>query len=269
MTNNAIHPIQPSFALSSTYYYKKIMVDSPYSHFYQFQCNADSDCLSVVPDATMDVIFECGTRCSEAKVYGLALSNWNVTFKKNATYFGVRFLPGYVPDAWRGAFPELVQGIMPIERLGLDNNKYNRMTDEMDFGKKIELFLDVFSVNKTNYPGNTLFAQLVRLVFGSGGKITVDQLEKETGYSRRYIHKIFMKNIGIAPKPFAMVIKFQRAIQALNRGDYISFSDVASEMGYYDQSQFIDDFKRFTTFTPKQYTRMIRERNYSRLISEC
>lgn len=65
-----------------------------------------------------------------------------------------------------------------------------------------------------------------------------------------------------------MIIKFQKTIQALNRGEYVSLSEVASVMGYYDQSQFIDDFKRSTALTPKQYERLIRERKYNSLISQ-
>lgn len=263
-----VHPVQPSFALGASYYFKKLMSDSPFSHFYQFQCDSDEGIISVVPDATMDIIFECGNKSSAATVYGMVLTNWRIALKRGMTYFGVRFLPGFLPEAWRRTFPQMVQGIIPMERLGLRHADFSRLTAEMDFTRKIEIFLGAFARNHVLYQGDGLFSQLVDMIFDAGGNITVERLEKETGYTRRYINKVFHKNIGIPPKMFCMVIKFQKAIQALNRGQYLSFSEVASVMGYYDQSQFTEDFKRFTSFTPKQYVGLIQRRKYNSLISQ-
>lgn len=267
--HNFIYPVQPSFVLESDYYYKKRMDDYPFAHFYQFKMGENAERVLGVPDCTIDIIIELDGTSPRTRMYGMVLNSWQITtFKKHTTYFGVRLLPGFIPPGWRSFFPGQIRGVFPIEELGVDQSAFSDITEDMEFTRKIERFVDCLNFKGHDHPAPGLFSYLVESIFRSGGNITVDQLEKETGYTTRYINKVFHQNLGIGPKTFISAMKFQKAIQALTRGDYVSFAELAHSMGYYDQSAFTQDFKKFTSYTPKNYITNLKERKYQSLIQE-
>lgn len=59
--------------------------------------------------------------------------------------------------------------------------------------------------------------------------------------------------IGISPKLFARISRFQESLYQLRAGKYDKLSDVAYENEYFDQSYFIRVFKEFTGFSPLQF----------------
>ena len=74
-----------------------------------------------------------------------------------------------------------------------------------------------------------------------------------TGYSTRYINSCFKKHVGIAPKLFLRIVRFQRCFSTLRRQTHhLNFADLALEAGYYDQAHFINEFKEFSLYTPAQ-----------------
>ena len=65
--------------------------------------------------------------------------------------------------------------------------------------------------------------------------------------------KLFKDNVGLTPKGFLKIIRFQKAIQEIGNTKKVDWTKVAFESGYYDQAHFINDFKIFSGFTPNQY----------------
>jgi AraC-like DNA-binding protein len=59
----------------------------------------------------------------------------------------------------------------------------------------------------------------------------------ETGWSRRFVTDRFRAQLGLPPKAYARILRFQRAVGLLaGVGDGRTLADVAIECGYYDQS---------------------------------
>ncbi len=83
----------------------------------------------------------------------------------------------------------------------------------------------------------------------------VAAIADEAGMSTRRFNVLFQREIGINPKSFARIRRFQSALAALQRlrGNDVSLSLLAVEMGYADQAHMIRDFKSFSGFTPGQY----------------
>jgi AraC-like DNA-binding protein len=74
-------------------------------------------------------------------------------------------------------------------------------------------------------------------------------LEKKTGYSRRYLGMLFNDHLGISPKTYSTIVRFQAFYKGLP-GE-VSTPDPLGL--YYDQSHFIREFRRYTGLTPTQY----------------
>jgi AraC-like DNA-binding protein len=82
---------------------------------------------------------------------------------------------------------------------------------------------------------------------------TVSQVMNKIGLSQRRFIELFRNQIGITPKAFCRVRRFQRVLQSVHRTRTVDWTDVALDCGYYDQSHFIHDFQAFSGLTPTIY----------------
>lgn len=80
-------------------------------------------------------------------------------------------------------------------------------------------------------------------------------LSSQIGYSQKHFIDLFKKQVGVPPKQFLKIMRFQKAIQEIENTKSIQWSDIATESGFYDQAHFINDFKGFSGFTPSEYIR--------------
>ncbi len=87
----------------------------------------------------------------------------------------------------------------------------------------------------------------------SEGNVTIDVLAQQLCISKRQLERKFSAAVGLTPKMLARIIRFQNTLQLIEKREFISFTGVAHEGGFYDQAHFIKDFKEFTGLNPKQY----------------
>jgi AraC-like DNA-binding protein len=97
-------------------------------------------------------------------------------------------------------------------------------------------------------------ASLVRAVTmatRAHGLVRVDDLATTAGVSARQLERQFAVHVGLSPKRFLRVLRFQRVLAALREPTGTSnWADVAARHGFYDQAHFINDFRAFTGETP-------------------
>ncbi len=80
---------------------------------------------------------------------------------------------------------------------------------------------------------------------------TVADAVAVSGLSHRHFIARFRDVVGLAPKSYLRVQRFQRALQSLHRGE--TFAAVAVDAGYSDQAHFSRDFVEFSGVTPATY----------------
>lgn len=93
----------------------------------------------------------------------------------------------------------------------------------------------------------------VNKIIKSPNQMSIEQISNKVGYSQKHLIKLFKDNVGLTPKGFLKIIRFQKAIEEIAATKVPDWTDIAFESGYYDQAHFINDFKTFSGFTPKQY----------------
>ena len=70
--------------------------------------------------------------------------------------------------------------------------------------------------------------------------------------AKRFIER-FKMEVGMTPKVYCRIRRFQRAITMATRGCQVEWTQVALDCGYFDQAHFIHDFRSFSGLTPTAY----------------
>lgn len=86
--------------------------------------------------------------------------------------------------------------------------------------------------------------------------IAIGALAADAGWSRQRFIRTFRAGVGLTPKAYARVRRFQAALRRFHAGGAAPWVDVAAACGYYDQAHFIRDFRAFSGLTPAAYARL-------------
>jgi AraC-like DNA-binding protein len=95
--------------------------------------------------------------------------------------------------------------------------------------------------------------EAVRRIVEAGGSLGITRLAPSLGVSRQHLARRFAQLVGVSPKTFARVVRLSRVVErvrVLPPGEPVNWSALALELGYYDQSHLVDEFKEMTGVTP-------------------
>ncbi len=87
----------------------------------------------------------------------------------------------------------------------------------------------------------------------AAGTRSIGSITDAIGLSPRHFIARFRDEVGLTPKLFARVQRFQQVVRTVHGAKGVDWLDVALGCGYYDQAHFINDFRAFSGFTPSAY----------------
>lgn len=82
---------------------------------------------------------------------------------------------------------------------------------------------------------------------------SIADVRDQVGLSHRRFVDVFERAVGLTPKRFCRVRRFQRVLQLAHGAARVSWTDVALACGYTDQAHLINDFKAFAGITPSAW----------------
>lgn len=85
------------------------------------------------------------------------------------------------------------------------------------------------------------------------GNVNIKDLAYQANMSLKRFEVRFTEQVGISPKLFARITRFNYALIFIMKNTSKSWSDVAYHCGYYDQMHFIKEFKEFAGNTPANF----------------
>jgi len=94
-------------------------------------------------------------------------------------------------------------------------------------------------------------AATIATLRASGGNAPIGRLAQAAGLSRRQFERRFGERIGLSPRMFGRIVRFQRAFRSLGveRG-----AALAARCGYADQAHLVREMRRFAGQTPTALT---------------
>jgi AraC-like DNA-binding protein len=82
----------------------------------------------------------------------------------------------------------------------------------------------------------------------------VKDVARDTGWSERRFSQVFREQVGLTPKAWCRIQRFQMAVRRLHDGADISWANLALNCGYYDQSHFANEFRAFSGIDMTSYS---------------
>lgn len=166
---------------------------------------------------------------------------------------------------------EIQNNIIPIK--DINNSQWldleNRLGDCVDNNsivsclennllKKLEkstLFNSYYSIN------NERIMLAINRIDDSKGNINIKDLSSLVCLSDKQFNRIFADYVGMNPKNFLRIIRYQSVLLKLQNSNIkdtkaVDFVYLVYDCGYYDQSHLINNFKEFTGYTPKEYIKL-------------
>jgi AraC-like DNA-binding protein len=104
-------------------------------------------------------------------------------------------------------------------------------------------------------PPDATALKAVQLVHASRGRKRIDSLVSELNISPRRLERNFLTHVGMSPKLFSRLVRFDRTVRDLAGRGATPWSQFALAHGYADQAHFINEFREFAGVTPAEFER--------------
>ena len=167
---------------------------------------------------------------------------------------GVHFKPNAISLFTDKSLSDLPKRINPdIIFKDSTNQLLKEVTHQSSTNKRIDV-LEKYLLNSIKNKPNDRLDRACSFILQQNGNARVIDISKQLGVSPRTIRNDFIHNIGCAPKHLCRIIRFHSILDKIlyNLSQNKSL-DIAYENGYFDQAHFINDFKYFSGYTPKQF----------------
>ncbi len=148
---------------------------------------------------------------------------------------------------------ELANRVVALDDLGARDFKElpERLATAASWQARFALLDDVFGRRLADAPPtDPRLARIWGRLEATHGRIPIERLAAEVGWSRRHLATVTNRELGLPPKALARVLRFGRAYGMRQRAATEGWAAVAAECGYYDQAHLIRDFHAFAGTTP-------------------
>lgn len=257
---------QPWFVLNSSRYSVLPSEHPAISHFYALDVARSADLLAV-PDGCVDIVFDCDATRPNVRICGTALEAQRVELLQDHHYFGVRFAPGVIPGFINVMAEDLTEQEWDLLQVSAFAQRiFESIVQAPLLHEQMKLFSDYLAPHLT-VRTSKLTAMVIQQALAHRGDLRIQQLEDLSGYTSRTIHRQFSQDTGMSPKTFFRIIRCQSALETLNTQHDVSFTELALDLGFSDQSHFLRDFKKLVSTTPCDYQRKMGQNAYTGRIS--
>ncbi len=205
---------------------------------------------TIFPDGRMELVFqlgdafqrvyEDGIRETQAKclLVGQMAHPISIVPTGKVRSLGIRFRSNGAQAFLRFPLDEVAGQVLPLDEVW--GSRIQAVEDPIP---QIEaLLLTMLRPVENGSALNHALDGIVR----SNGAAPVADLASDAGISRRHLERIFRRGVGIGPKLFSRIVRFQHLLRAPQR----DWALLAADSGYFDQAHLIHDFRQFTGQTP-------------------
>jgi AraC-like DNA-binding protein len=174
---------------------------------------------------------------------------------EQAAVAGVHFKPGGAFPFFRVPPAEMADQSIALEALWGNGSRLmrERVLAAPSHEEKLNVLerclLEQLAKPLERHPAVDLALQRLSAAYPPG----ISSIVSQVGYSQRHFIELFCDEVGLTPKLFSCVSRFQQVIRTSHVREETHWANVALDCGYYDQAHFVHDFQSFAGITPSEY----------------
>lgn len=166
---------------------------------------------------------------------------------------GVKFYPWTAHSIWGRTMKNFTDTCLSFEIL--QDQKMEELAENIRFTPELKQKIALIEKEILNRLKNYKISALIPVI----KQLLSDPKLSKPVYanSQRRLEQCFKEEIGISPKLFQRTVRVNHTIQYMLQEPKRSLTHLAYQMGYFDQSHFIRDFKKFSGLSPTQFLNLI------------
>lgn len=173
-----------------------------------------------------------------------------------SSVIGVHFKAGGAAALLGRALPDLRNRTVLLEELWgpLARDLRERLQAAPQVAQKLRIVEAALLARlKEAPPADMMVAWALRALAGDPTAARIEAVQRASGCTAQQFIRRFEAAVGLTPKRYARVLRFNALLPRLVRVGPIDWAEAAAEGGYYDQSHLIHEFKRLAGVTPSAY----------------
>jgi len=201
------------------------------------------DPFEVLPDGCVEVVFALGEARGQMLAFGTATQGRLFPTQPGTVYLGMRLRPARLGGLIDAKADSLTDRHDELDRLG--EVRADCLLAQLHEAVSVEAQVAVLEQHVHQaWRAQSQLAALDRAVAAvqrHAGNIRVEQLVEYASLSRRQLERQFRAAVGLTPKQFCRVVRFQHVLAKLRAGQP-NRAALAAELGFTDQSHLRRDF---------------------------
>jgi AraC-like DNA-binding protein len=125
---------------------------------------------------------------------------------------------------------------------------HQQLGNATHFRERVDLADHFFQ--KIEKPGFSIMEQATNEIMRHRGGYRIADLARHVGLGIRQFERLFLQSIGVSPKLYARIVRFESALEAKAFRPHTSWTAIAHQFRYHDQMHMIHDFQQLSGETP-------------------
>ena len=134
---------------------------------------------------------------------------------------------------------------------------YLQLAEAKSFCKRVQIANGYFARQIPRAYGDRILDAAVRDVIWRQGRIRISQLVSLTGIGLRQLERQFVHDLGMGPKMYARIVRFEAAMQKKASFPDLDWTQIAHQLEYHDQMHMIHDFQSLSGESPTSLARYL------------
>jgi AraC-like DNA-binding protein len=255
-------PAAPLSCFVHTLWYARVPVAE-----HEYERILPTGCTQIILNLERDCLHDCldgapDQRIAAAIVVGGRSTYEIVASRDMASLIGVSFKPGGFAAFAGDAVDRFSNLSIPLEAAwgAASLTLRSRLRETNDIRTRFRI-IEAFLLERLATcarPHAGARRQLVGFALSSFGAApalsTVRDVARSTGLSERRFSQIFREEVGLSPKVWCRIQRFQRAVHMLHSSADVPWAELALDCGFYDQSHFSNEFRAFSGVDATTYS---------------
>lgn len=201
----------------------------------------------------VNLVFEQNDKGCYTGVHGIRQTSDSRLLEGKGSVLGIKFKPGGFYPFWRQPMTQLTGisvdcgELFKVEMGPIEQRLFSQRSGEW-MAETAEQFL------RDRLPERVGLAELANEIVEAASDnrqiAKSSELAELFGMSLRSLQRIFNQYVGISPKWVIRRFRLHEAAERMEQGDQMDWTELAAQLGYFDQAHFIRDFKAVAGKTP-------------------